>query len=152
MANNKTPDFAVISRETGQAATDAIQLIWTLLNNQIRVSQSGLLVAMSRLEPYVYAASPTSTQTDIDIDGASIVHYTGSTNFTLTGWRSPDPGKARVVILHNSGTATITVKNEATSLTSNQFHLKGGADKTVGQDDSLIFVYLASKWRDITTV
>lgn len=145
-------DLNAIQRETGPTAAAAVGLILRLLRVEQDERLRTVTDAKQTLEPFVYTAAPTTNQDNVDIGQASIVYYTGSTNFNLSGFRCPDPGKARFVVLHNSGSANITVKHEATSSSSNQFHLSTGADKTVGTDKALIFVYLDSKWRDITLV
>ena len=149
---NNSVDLNAIQRETGPTSAAAVGFLLRLQQVEEATRLRMVTDAKQSLEPWVYTAAPTSNQDNVDIGQASVVYYTGSTNFDLTGFRAPDPGKARWVVLHNSGSATITVKHEATSSSSNQFHLSTGADKAVGTDKSLIFVYLDSKWRDITLV
>jgi hypothetical protein len=53
------------------------------------------------------------------------------------------------VLLHNTGTATITIKNaSASSDATNQILTVTGADKSLTTGKSLLLAYINSRWRE----
>lgn len=106
-------------------------------------------VSRDRIEPKVKVSAATTNQDNFALDGASVVHFTGGSAFNLTGFVAPDPGKARLVILYNSGAGTITLKHNQTSSAANRLFLITAADTAKATGTAAAFVYLSSLWRQI---
>lgn len=149
MAENLTVesfDTARIRKESGPVTAQAIESIWKLLNE----INGRLIRGVRRAQDLDLGKSasfaPTSQQDNFDADGLSVVYFTGSTNFTLTGLRNGEDG--RRVMLHNGGTATITLAHEnAGSNASNRLLIDGDGNANMYTDQTAEFVYLDSRWR-----
>lgn len=144
-----TPDFGRIEAEAGLAAHDGIQSLWLLINNAIIDEARALQITRNQIEPKVLVSSTTSNTDNLNLQGSSVVHFTGGLAFNLTGFLAPEPGKARFLIVYNSGAGTITLKHELTSAALNQLSLITAADTTVVTRGSAMFVYLSGKWRQV---
>jgi hypothetical protein len=140
---------ALVEDEAGPVTLQALQTLMLGLENAKIDEARSLQQVKDKLEPKVLSLAPTGTTSNQPLSNASIVHFTGATSFDLTGFLAPEPGKSRVLILHNSGTGTITLKHEVTSSSANQLSLISGADTTKAQRTSAMFVYLTSKWRQV---
>lgn len=146
----QAPDFVSIEAEAGKATADAARTQWYLLNDEVSKRTKGVRIAQERLEPAVLTLAPTVAQNNVNSRDCSVIHFYGSTNFTLSGILAPGPSKARMILLHNTGSATITVAHQSASSTAeNRFVTSTGASKNLGTSGSLLFIYLDDRWRDI---
>lgn len=152
MANNQTvesPNYEKISKESGQFTSDAIALLWAAINDTRDSQRRGLREAGEKVAPKVLTLEPAANQNNIDLEGASVVSFTGAASVNITGFRAPDTGKTRVLFIQVSGAGTITFKHAATSETPNQLVLSTGADTTRATNEGIVFVYLDSRWREV---
>lgn len=154
MAENlsvESPDFDKIRKESGTATSDAIRLLWYVTNNEIADRRRGVREAQEKREGKVLSAAPASAQDNFDAQGAFLVVFTGSTAFNLTGIRNGLDG--RCLLIHVTGTGTVTVKNEsASSDAANRIDSQSGADLSVTTGKTLILNYYASRWREAKLV
>lgn len=151
MATNlsiESPNFEKIASESGQFTSDAIGLLWAALNATREEARRIERRSTDIISPKVLPLSPSASVNDLDLEGCSIVHFTGGTQ-NLTGFRAPETGRTRVVIVLNSGSGTITAKHEVTSESANQLSNASGADVTLATRGGIIYAYLASKWREV---
>jgi len=151
MALNQTiesPNIQKIRAESGQFTADAINVMWGALNDTRAVLRRSFRRTKERIEPLVLHVVAAASIDNLDLQGASIVSFEGSTAQNFTGMKAPETGETRVVIVHVNGTGTITAKDEATSTAANQLSVDGG-DQAMATDDGTIFVYLASKWKQV---
>lgn len=101
------------------------------------------------MAPKVLSLEPSASVDNLDLAGCSIVSFLGTSAQNLTGFRAPETGTSRVVIVHVSGSGTITVKHEVTSESTNQIVLSSGTDVTLTTGNGIILAYLASRWREV---
>jgi hypothetical protein len=152
MAENlsiESPDFGRIKKDAGRATEDAIRLLWFVQNDEIAQRRRGVRAARDRYRPKLLTLAPTAQQDDLETEGAGIIYFTGSTNFSLTGLRAIEEGD--VVILVNLGSATITVENEhAGSDAQNRIVMAAGADKTLATNKAIILAYLNTRFRELS--
>lgn len=152
MSSNQTvesPNYEKISAEAGNFTADAINLLWAALNDTRATERRDFRVATESLAPKVLSLAPTAAVTDLDLQGASIVSFSGTTAVNFTGMRAPETGKSRVVFVQVNGSATITAKHNSTSETANQLTNSTGADVSLSTAKGIVYVYLAAKWREV---
>jgi hypothetical protein len=152
MATNlsiESPNFEKIAKESGQFTADAINLLWSALNDTRAVERRDFRAATERFEPLVLTLQPSSAVNNLDLAGASVVSFTGSSAQNFSGMRAPETNKTRLVFIEVSGSATITVKHQLTSETNNQFSLSTAADFAMTTGKGLVVAYLASRWREL---
>lgn len=152
MSSNLTveaPNFQKILKEAGQFTADAVNLLWSALNDTRAVSRRDSRLATELIEPKVKTVNAAASVDNLDLEGSSIVSFTGTTGQNFTGMRAPETGKARVVIIQNNGSGTITLKHNVTSETANQLTNDGGADVSLSTGKGTIYVYLSAKWREV---
>jgi hypothetical protein len=145
----ESPNFEKIGKEAGQFTSDAVNLLWASLNDTRKSERMDFRRAKDIMAPKVLTLQPTGSVDNLDLQGCSVVSFTGSSSVNFTGMRAPDTGETRVVIIQVSGSGTITVKHNLTSETANQFVNKTGADVAMATNAAAIYIYLASKWRQI---
>lgn len=151
MATNLTiesPNFEKINKEAGQFTSDAVALLWAALNDTRATERRDFRLATEKLAPKVLSLSPTASVNDLDSEGATSVSFVGGTQ-NFTGVRAPETGEARLLVVHNSGSGTITIKHDVTSEAQNRFICDGAADIPLAQNQGAIFQYLGSKWREV---
>lgn len=152
MANNlsiESPNFEKINKEAGQFTSDAIALLWAALNDARKTERIDFRLAQDILAPKVKSIAPTGSVDNLDLEGCSVVSFIGSTGVNFTGMRAPETGKSRVVFVQSAGSGTITCKNSATSESANQLVHSTGADYSMTTAKGIIYVYLASRWREV---
>jgi hypothetical protein len=101
------------------------------------------------MSPKVLTVEAAASVNDLDLQGCSVVSFTGSTAQNLTGFRAPDTNDSRVVIVQTIGTGTITAKHSLTSETQNQLFNSTAADVTLSTNKGTMYVYLSGKWRQV---
>lgn len=152
MANNLTiesPNFEKISSEAGQFTSDAISLLWAALNDTRSVERRDFRRVSERMEPKVLTLAPSASVDNLDLQGASILHFTGANNVNFTGMRAPETGYSRVVLVQSGGSGTITAKHNVTSEMANQLTNATGLDYSMTTGKGIIYAYLSSKWREV---
>lgn len=143
------PDFGLIRQETGIITSDAFSTLWQQVTTAASDEARSLKKLKDIWEPKVIVSAPSVNTDNLAIGQSSVIHFNGATSVNLTGIVAPEPGQARVVVIHVSGAGTITLKHETTSTTANQLSLISGADTTKATRTSAMFIYLASKWRQL---
>ena len=131
MATNLTiesPNLDKIDKEAGPFTSSAINLLWLALNDTRAIERRDMRRASEIVAPKVLSVAAAASVDNLDLEGASIVSFTGGTGQNFTGMRAPETGASRVVFVQVSGTGTITCKHNATSETANQLTNKTGAD------------------------
>ena len=153
MAENlsvEAPDFQRIEKEAGDATADATRTTWLVLNATMSDFRRNNRIAQELLEPKAKTDAPGASQNNYPTNGSSCLHFTGAGAFNLTGVQAPEPGKARLLIIHVSGAGTVTLMNEsASSIAENRIHTSTGADVTCVQDQSRVLIYLSNRWRQV---
>lgn len=152
MASNLTieaPNFEKITKEAGQFTSDAISTLWAALNLTRQELRVGVRMATDIAAPKVLTLAPSASVNDLDLQGCSVLSFTGSSAVNFTGMRAPETNHTRIVYVQVNGSATITAKHNATSETANQLTHGSGADVTLATGAGIIYVYLAGKWREV---
>lgn len=152
MATNQTiesPNFEKIGKEAGQFTSDAIALLWNALNDTRATERKHFRQVSETLAPKVLSVAAAASVDNLDLEGASIVSFTGGSAQNFTGARAPETGKSRVLFVQVNGAGTITIKHNVTSESANRFINSSGADlaRTTGQ--GAVYVYLANNWRQV---
>jgi hypothetical protein len=152
MANNLTiesPNFEKIEKEAGPFTSDAISLLWAALNDTRKVERMDFRRASETLAPKVKVLAPSASVDNLDLEGASVLQFTGGSAQNLTGMRAPETGRTRVLVISVTGAGTITVKHNVTSESANQIVCSSGADTAVATNGGMVLVYLTGKWREV---
>lgn len=152
MSNNLTiesPQFEKIRKEAGQFTYDAINLIWQALNDTRAVERRDFRRASESIEPKVLTIAPAASVNNLDLQGASVLSFTGASAQNLTGFRAPETGRSRILFVQVSGAGTITVKHNVTSETANRISTSTGADIALATGGKIIFAYLEARWRQV---
>lgn len=153
MADNlsvQSIDEDAVRKESGPNTSDAVKLLWSALNEEIAARRRTGRDAKEVDEGKIKFTAPTSAQDDYDDERSTILYFTGSTNFNFTGLRNGVEG--RRITLFNLGSASITLKHNASSQTANRLFLSSGADKTLSQGLSIMFGYINAGWRELKWV
>lgn len=153
MASNQTiesPNLEKIGSEAGQFTSDAIGTLWIALNDTRKTERVDFRLAKDIIAPKVIAIAPSASVDNLDLSGASVVQFTGSSAVNFTGMLAPETGKTRIVIVHVTGSATITAKHNVTSEATNRLSNSTAADVALATGASAIYIYLSSLWRQIT--
>lgn len=145
----ESPNFEKIEKESGQFTSDAIALLWAALNDTRATMRRAFRLASETLEPKVLTLAAGASVDNLDLQGASIVSFTGGTAQNLTGFRAPETGKSRIVFVQVNGAGTITAKHALTSETANQLSNASGADVALATGAGIVYVYLEGKWREV---
>lgn len=146
----QSPQFDQITKESGVATRDAVKLLWTALNFEMAQRRRSITVTQDRIAPKVFSEGPSASQNNYDLAGASILLLTGSSAVNITGIKAPSTGEAQVLIVHNVGSGTITIKhNSGSSDAENRIRTQSAADVAIATDKSMILLYLNSLWREL---
>lgn len=141
----EAPDFGQIRKESGVATRDAVNLLWTTLNYEMSLRAQTVKFAQDTLQGKALTSAVTTSQNNFDTENALTVTFTGASAFNITGIRNGIAG--RVVLLHNLGVGTITLKNEsASSDAANRITTVTAGDKTVTTGQTACLHYSASRW------
>lgn len=153
MASNFTiesPNFDKIGVEAGQFTSDAISTLWSALNDTRRVERVDFRIAKNIIAPKLIAITPSASVDNLDISDCSVLQFAGSSSVNFTGMRAPETGQTRIVLVHVTGSGTITAKHNVTSESANRLSNSTGADVTLATGASALYVYLSSLWRQVT--
>lgn len=152
MASNLTiesPNFDKIDKEAGQFTSDAINVLWTTLNYLMKQERTHARLAAEQIRSKIKQVSAAASVDNLDLEGASIVEFTGGSAQNFTGMRAPETGQSRVVIVYTSGAGTITHKHQVTSESANQLTLASGADTAAATGACVVYAYISSKWKEV---
>jgi hypothetical protein len=153
MATNQTveaPRFEEIRKEAGVATRDAVKLLWAALNAEAKFRRTGLREARDILAPKVLSDAPGAQQDNYDLLGCSLLLLTGAVARTFTGFKAPGTDESRIVIVHVIGAATYTFNHaSASSDAENRLRNAGLGNLAVATDESTIYIYLNSLWREL---
>lgn len=147
----QAPSFDSIEQETGLFTKSGVQLIWNaLVTLGTQTLPASIQLAKDILEPKVLTSTVTSSQNDYLIGKVSAVVFTGASALNITGFQSPDPNRARFLVVLVTGAGTITMKHEsASSIAGNRLHMKSGADLALATDAAALFLYNQSRYRQV---
>lgn len=152
MASNLTiesPNLDKIEKEAGQFTRDAINTLWAALNETRKTERVDFRQVRDILGPKVIQVDAGASVDNLDLQGASVVEFTGSSAQNFTGMRAPETGRTRLVIVAVTGSGTITAKHLVTSESANQLDNAGAADLTLATRGAVIYAYLSGKWREV---
>ena len=140
------PAFDQIRSEAGPFTSDGLNTTWRqvqelLIGREVRT-------AKDRLEPKLKIITTTTNLDNIPLDGASVIMFTAGAAFNVTGLVAPDPGKARIIILHTTA-PSVTIKYDVTSTATNRFITNTAADQVMGLEGTKAFIYFSNRWRQI---
>ena len=142
----ESPDFDRIQKGDPGAIRDAVNLLWLVLNAEIRSRTQTVQRATNRVNPAVLSAAPTAAQHNFDAGDVGTILFTGSTAFNLTGIRNGVAG--RRLKIHTLGSGTVTIKYEnGSSDAANRLDTVTAGDKTVATGQTAELEYLNSRWR-----
>lgn len=150
MAENlsiESPDFNRIRKGDFHAIEDAVRLLWLVLNHEMKTRRQGDRRVEERISPKVKVFAPSANANNVDTEGAGIILLNTTSSVNVTGYISREEGD--VLIVHNINSGVITHTNQdANSDAGNRFVNNGGANVTVAQDETSIYIYLDSRWRE----
>ena len=150
MASNlavESPDFDQIRKESGLITSNAVKLLWEVLNYEIAQRRTGVREATNRLQGRATADAPTAAEDNLDTEGSMLWWYNTSSSVNLTGLRHGVEG--RIVFFHNIGSGTITFKHQnAGSAAENRIVTNDAGDLTLATNESAILMYVNSRWRE----
>jgi hypothetical protein len=156
MSENLTigqPEFEKIESEAGTATKNAFFTLWSAANFEAKQRRLGIGAARNTLEPLVLSDAPSANQNNYELGAASILLLTGSAARNFTGFKAPGTNRSRLLVVHVVGSATYTFQHaHASSEAENRIRTKTLADVAIATDQSAIFVYLNSLWRQLNLV
>lgn len=151
MATNQTvesPNFEKINKEAGQFTSDAVNLLWTAVNDTRATERRDF--RQRQLKVITKSASASVDNLDLEETALiTVVSFTGGSAQNFTGARAPETGQSRLLVVQVNGAGTITIKHNATSETANQFVNSSGADLARATGTGAVYIYLESKWRQV---
>ena len=142
-----SPDLDEIRKEAGTSTMNAVNLLWRVLNQEIAERRRGVRAARERAQKKIFVSGATTNQDNFDVDFATILEFTGGSAFNLTGVRNGTEGQ--ILFIHNLGAGTVTLVHNATSDASNRLFLDTGANKSLVQNASIVFLYLNGSWKEM---
>lgn len=143
----EAPDYDRIRKGDAKATENAIRLLWLVANEESRSRRQNDRSIQDRLSPKVLTLAPSANQNNVDTQGAGIIHYNGTDSVNITGYRARHEGD--VLVIHVTGTGTITHMDQDTdSDAGNRLVNNGAGDVAVGTNQSIILIYLNSRWRE----
>lgn len=153
MASNLTiesPNLDKINSEAGQFTSDAINTLWLALNDTRKELRIGVRQAKESILPKVKTISPTAQVDNLDLEGAAILVFNGSSAVSWTGIRAPEPGKGQVVFVIVTGTGTITAEeSHAGSTAAHQLTHTAAADIALTTGRGIVYAYVGQRWRQV---
>lgn len=143
-------DIEKVRQEVGPFTQDALRVLWNITQALQQTFRTGIRRATDMLEPRVAEEAPSAAVDDYYTNDSSVLHFTGSTSVNLTGIQAPETGMTRVLILHVTGSGTITLKNESSSSSAtNRIVTISGGDAALATGASAILIYLADRYRQV---
>lgn len=152
MANNlsiESPNFDKIEKEAGPYTSVALSTMWQSLNETRKDDRVHFSIVQSELFVNPLSTAPTASVDNLDARGYSAIVFTGASAVNFTGIVAPENNRVKVVYIKVVGSATITAKNNATSLAANRLALSGAADFAMTTGKGLIVMYVNSLWQEV---
>ena len=150
MATNlavEAPDFDEIRKESGFVTSNAVKLLWEVLNYEITKRRLGIRKATNLLQGRATADATTVSENNLDLEGSLVWWYNTASNVNVTGFRNGEEGRA--VWVHNVGSGTITFKHSsASSDATNRFLNFGAVDVAMATNQSILYLYINARWRE----
>ncbi len=150
MATNlsvEAPDFDQIRKESGIITSNAVKLLWEVINYEIAQRRASVRAATIKLQGRATGDGATAQENNLDIEDSLVWYWSTASSFGLTGIRNGFDG--RVVFLHNIGAGTISLKNESgSSDAANRILTKTAGDTTIATNESAILMYINQRWRE----
>ena len=144
-----SPDFDQIRKESGLITSNAVKLLWEVLNFEIANRRKGVRVAQSTLQGAITTDTTTASENNLDLLGSLVWWYNTASSVNVTGFRNGIEG--RVIFIHNVGTGTLTFKhNSGSSDTANRILNNGAADTAMATNQSVVYMYINSRWRELS--
>jgi hypothetical protein len=145
----ESPNFEKITKEAGQFTADAVSLLWAAMNDTRKQERIDFRLAKEILSPKVLTLAPSGALNNLDLQGCSVLSFTGGSAQDWSGARAPETGQTRLLFVQVSGTGAITAKHETTSEAANRLVNSTGADLVLDQGAGVIYAYLAGRWREV---
>ena len=143
----EAPDFDQIEKESGRATRDGMRLLWGVANFEHRQRRKGDRRLEGRLSPKVLYLAPTVSQNNLDTQDAGVLYYTGASSVNITGYLSREEGD--IIFIHVAGAGTISHTNQdAASDATNRFVNNGAATVAAATNQSIMYIFLDSRWRE----
>lgn len=150
MATNlsiESPDFDTVRKESGIITSNALKLLWEVLNYEIAQRRSGVRQATTFLQGTATGDGTTANENNLDTEKSMVWYYNTASSVNLTGIRNGVEG--RVIFFHNIGAGTISILNDSgSSDATNRFVNEGAATVSLTTNKSAIYIYLNSRWRE----
>lgn len=144
-------DLDTIRQEAGVSTRNAINLLYQALNAEIIERRKAVRRAQNLLAPKVLSLAPTVNQNNLDLEGSSIVLFTGATAVSITGFRAPSTNESRIVIAQVIGAGTITISHASgSSDAENRVRNAALANLAIATDKTAMYLYLNSLWRQFS--
>lgn len=145
----ESPDFNKIRKGDPHATEDAVRLLWLVLNEEMKLRRQGDRRIEERLSPKALTLAPSANQNNVDTQGAGIILYNTTSSVNITGYRAREEGD--ILFIHNINSGTLTHTNQdANSDAGNRMVNNGGGSVGIGQDQSAVYIYLNSRWRELS--
>lgn len=152
MATNlsvESPDFDYIRHETGLVTSNAIKLLWEVINAELATRRKGVARASNYLQGTITSDVSTAQEDNLDAKNSLIWWYNTASSFSVTGIRNGVEG--RIIFFHNVGTGTITfVNNSGSSDTTNRILTQSAGNVARATGKSFILMYINARWRELS--
>jgi hypothetical protein len=148
MPTLEVPDFDQIRIEAGRATETALRSMWAVAQTETTSRRAHVQRVKDSIRGKTVVFTPAAAMNDFDTNNATVVHFDGSSAQDLTGFLDGIDG--RVFWVHNTGSATQTVKHQnAGSLAANRIVTQSGSDVSLTTGKSIGFIYISARWREI---
>src|SRR3990167_7643028 len=145
----ESPDFDKIQQESGLITRNAIHLLWEVLNYEIAKRRVGVRRATDYLSGRITSDASTSGENNLDLEGSMVWWYNSAFSFNVSGFRNGIEG--RIIFIHNVGAGTITFLHESgSSDAANRLLNNGAASVTMATNQSVLYIYMNSRWREFS--
>ena len=145
----ESPDFDRIRKGDFHSIEDAIRLLWYVANEEARLRRSADRRIEDRLSPRVLSRAPSGNENNVDLEGAGLIVYTGSSSVNITGYRAPSrDGDVILILVTGSGTIT-HMDQDGDSDAGSRMVFQAAADEAVATNTALMLSYYDSRWREM---
>ena len=144
-----SPDFDQIRKESGLITSNAVKLLWEVLNFEIANRRKGVRQAKNFLLGTITTDTATAAENNLDLLDSLVWWYNTASSFNVTGFRNGIEG--RIIFIHNVGAGTITFKhNSGSSDAANRILNDGAGDTAMATNKSVVYQYINSRWRELS--
>ena len=143
----ESPDFDEIRSETGLVTSNAVKLLWEVLNYEIAQRRKTVNRATNFLQGKITTDITTANENNLDTLNSMIWWYNTASSVNVTGLRNGVEG--RIIFFHNVGAGTLSfLHDSASSDAGNRFVNNGAATVALATNQSIIYMYINSRWRE----